>query len=201
MLIGPSTSPYKVAGVLVQPAGGRLVIQSEAGPERTVIDCDRQGPFLNVAAKGPASVEIRGLTVQNGAARANDPAGAIGSNCGLTVENCIFQKNSGPTAGAVSVVASAGSGVALAVVNCVFYKNSSTADQGGGAIALTDATLSIQSSTLYLNTSKGSISNALRVFGSASITQIVDSILWDPEQGGGGTEWLSARPSTAARLS
>jgi len=134
-------------------AGRAIVLESENGPEATIIDCggDRRGFYFHTQ-ETPASV-VRGFTIRNGYAGGSYPLDAGGGilctdMSSPTIVNCIFINNiSVGSGGGISCRFSDG-----AIIDCTFIGN--TAASGGGAIRCTDSDARVTGCTIIGNTAE-----------------------------------------------
>ncbi len=113
-----------------------LTIKSGNGPYACVIDCEKQGGFLNVSAQD-AAIHIEGITVTN-SSRDSDAAISVWW-CSLSLSNCIFRNNEGYSAGALRLYFSESG----CTINRCIFENNRSGDSGGAVYAYEGNALSI----------------------------------------------------------
>ena len=113
-----------------------LTIKSHSGPYACVIDCEKQGRFLDASAQD-ATIHIEGITVIN-SSRNSDAAISVWW-CSLSLSNCIFRDNQGYSAGALRLYYNEPSCI---IDRCIFENNES-GDGGGAIYAYRSAALSM----------------------------------------------------------
>lgn len=180
----------------------KLLIKSAQGPVNTMIDGEYAARAFLPKTDG---IVIDGFSLINGLAKDNDGGGAIVSNNGITIRNCIFENNHSITADG-GALATSGANL-LTLQNCIFAMNkagdSAHPANNGGAIATTSA-LTIDSCTFWKNetTQKG---------GAAYINTkqqviITNCIFWDdnaptPEDNGNEIYWNAAATDSSISYS
>ncbi len=121
-----------VGNMNIDTTGKAILIQSENGPETTIIDCENSGRgFIIQQDETPATI-IRGLTIQNGFIQGDLGAAVKCLRASPTIDNCIFRENNVHTSddhggGAIGARESS-----MIVTNCMFVSN--TASRNGGAV-------------------------------------------------------------------
>ncbi|MBW2107236.1 MAG: hypothetical protein JRI36_01020 [Deltaproteobacteria bacterium] len=116
-------------------SGKNITIQSESGPESTIIDLQNSGRAFRI--QGGNASTIDGLTIKNG--QAPEGGGAIfienPPNAPATIMNCIFVNNISASGGAIGAVVGQAAG-SLTISDCSFSGNSTDPTHEGGAIAI-----------------------------------------------------------------
>jgi hypothetical protein len=126
VLLSPGT--YRGAGNRdITLHGYDLVIKSSAGPEATILDCERSGRGFYLDGHETRSTRIEGLTIQNGMA---DMGGAILVGVSSpTIANCRILDNYGNDGGGLFLNAFSG-----LVDHCLISGNQSLYYPGGGIL-------------------------------------------------------------------
>jgi hypothetical protein len=107
--------------------GYDLVIMSSAGPEATILDCERSGRGFYLDGHETRNTRIEGLTIQNGMA---DWGGAILVGVSSpTIANCRILNNYGYVCGGLFL-----SGFSGLVDHCLISGNQSLTYPGGGIL-------------------------------------------------------------------
>ena len=122
--------------------GKELIVQSENGPLKTIIDCENDGRGFYFHSGELEDALLSGFTVTNG--RVQDKGGAIYViNSAPTITNCIIVNNTATT----SSKTSQGGGIYLGnagsatIANCVIVRNTSNYEGGGMYIYNTRASI------------------------------------------------------------
>lgn len=142
---------YKGQGNKDLDLGGKeLIVQSENGPLKTIIDCENDGRGFYFHSGELEDALVSGFTITNG--RVRDQGGAIYViNSAPTITNCIIVNNTATT----SSKTSQGGGIYLGnagsatIVNCVIARN--TSNYEGGGIYIYNARASITNCTITRN--------------------------------------------------
>ncbi len=179
----------------------KLLIKSVQGPVNTIINGEYAARAFLPKTDG---IVIDGFSLINGLAKDNDGGGAIVSNNGITIRNCIFKNNHSITADG-GALATSGANL-LTLQNCIFAMNKagdSTHHANGGAIAAT-STLTINSCTFWKNeaTQKGGAA----YINTDQVVIITNGIFWNdnaptPEDNGNEIYWNAAADDSSISYS
>lgn len=124
--------------------GKNIALESQGGPEQTIIDCEGEGRAFYFDKGEGRSAQIIGFTITNGSA---DRGGAIYSyGSSPTIENCIFSENSVAELG--GAIYHHKNWASIVIRDCSFYNNEA---QSGGAITFQTAGMSITRSSFTEN--------------------------------------------------
>jgi len=152
--------------------GKWIVLDSEAGADSTIIDCEHEGRAVYLISG--ESIRLRGFTVTNGS---GSGGGARIVNSSLEARECVFRENDGGDYGGALFCNNAISGSAW-FTQCVFADNEAAVS--GGAVRLDFAHAHFDSCTFESNRApEGSAIDC----GTFSSTDIAHTILANGEGG------------------
>ena len=145
-------------------AGKNIVLQSEDGPETTIIDCQGAGRAFSFSQGETSQALLSGFTVRN---CSDNYGGAINiGNASPTISNMIFENNHSSYGGALYIVGSSST-----IERCRFENNAadlSLTEPRGGAGYLANYTGKITDS-LFVGNSADNYGGALDVSGTSDL--------------------------------
>lgn len=181
--------------------GKNISLESQGGPEQTIIDCEGDSRAFYFDKGEGRSAEIIGFTITNGR---SDYGGAIYSyGSSPTIENCIFLENSATESG--GAIFHRQNWASMVIRDCSFFDNEArsggalyfqtagmsitrsefsenSASTTGGAITFWNGWLSVSWSTFYLNTATYS-GGAIGIIGSGASATVSDSAFFNNSAG------------------
>ncbi len=205
---------YRGTGNKELDFGGKaIVLQSQDGPDSTVIDCQGSGrAFYFHAAETAASV-VQGFTLTGGNSTKGAAIYCVSSS--PTIRGCVISGNTTSSTSSGIVYCTTSSNVVLSgctikestgsssavrfdnsagqVINCLVYGNSMTAS--GGAIRCENGnkTTVVRNSTVANNSAVGSGGG---LWAKSATVQVIGSIFWDNTATAGGAQMSTTSPAT-----
>ena len=159
--------------------GKRILLESEAGPDVTVIDGGRSGSVVMFASGETETSILDGFTIRNGSGTPVSTGGAewlagggilCAGDASPTITNCAITQNNGTHGGGIVCFGDA----SPAMVSCTITEN--RASFGGGLYWATSSCATIRNCTIADNRASGS---GGAIYWSCPFSlSIQDSILW-----------------------
>lgn len=134
--------------------GKSITVQSEDGPEVTIIDCQKQTRGINFDSNETATSVLSGFKIVNGLANKDNGGGVYCKNASPTIKNCIIE-NCDAVAG---LFYGLGGGLYIEassplIENCIIRSN--TAKTGGGLFMESSSAPNIRNCFIINNTASG----------------------------------------------
>ncbi|MAE70814.1 MAG: hypothetical protein CME06_10135 [Gemmatimonadetes bacterium] len=186
--------------------GRDLVLESEAGAEATVIDCERAGRGLSFHSGETAASVVNGFTIAAGMAREGGGVACLSSN--PTFTDCTITNNSAESGGGVACHSSnptltdctitnnsaeSGGGVAClssnpTLITCRIAAN--TVEMGGGGMGCIFSSPALTGCTITGNTTTYSHGGAIALF--ESLPRLTNCTINgnSATNGSGGSLWI-----------